>query len=51
MWLDPPSVNGSWGHWPVNVQLLQDHLPLIIIKQAVHGKVDPLLQIGLHKLS
>jgi len=23
---------------------------LLIIKQAVHGKVDPFLQIGLHEL-
>ena len=50
MRLDAPSVNGRGRDWPVNVQLLQDHLPLVIIKQAVHGQVDPFLQIRLHEL-
>lgn len=50
MWLYPPAVYGRGWHRPVNVQLLQDHLPLVIVKEAVHGQVDPFLQVGLHEV-
>ena len=50
MWLYALSIDGRGRDWPVNIQLLQDHLSLVIIKKAVHGQVDPFLQIGLHEL-